>query len=144
MMPAPRQQPSQECVTQFQTLREARDKQYELAQKTGAAAKANTATREEFCKVLTALVTAEAKWVKFMVDQGASCGIPADAVANIRKGHASTQTARKNVCAAGPAGGKPAAPSLSDALGTTRVPTPGGSQSGRGTFDTLTGSAIAR
>ena len=36
----------------------------------------------------------------------------------------------------------PAAPSLSDALGTTKLPTPQTTKTGNGTLDTLTGNAI--
>jgi hypothetical protein len=63
----------------------------------------------------------------------------------LQEAHNHTLVARKNLCAAGggPAGA-PAAPTLSDALGTGRLPLPEGSQSGAGTLDTLTGNAIQR
>ena len=60
----------------------------------------------------------------------------------ISAANAKSQSVRKNVCTDRPTGG-PAAPSLSDALGTSRQPPQGGSQRS-GTFDTLTGNAIAR
>jgi len=37
-----------------------------------------------------------------------------------------------------------APPSLADALGTTRLPSPEAGKSGSGTLDTLTGSALQR
>ena len=52
---------------------------------------------------------------------------------------------RGKVCAAGPQAGPPAAPSLSDALGTTQMPTPQTEKrKGSGALDTLTGNVLTR
>jgi hypothetical protein len=58
--------------------------------------------------------------------------------------HGHTEQTREKICAAAPAGGAAVAPSLSDALGTTRLPTPETTKTGNGTLDTLTGNAIQR
>jgi len=118
-------------------------------QKKGLAAKAageRKATREEMCKHVTAYNAAELKWVKFTTaNVSTSCGIPAEVAQQLKKVHVVTEQTREKICAAGPAaGGAPAAPSLSDALGTTRLPTPETTRTGSGTLDTLTGNAIQR
>jgi hypothetical protein len=140
--PAPQQAaPNQACFEEFTKLRADVEK---LGANTKAAGE-RKAPREEMCKAVQAFAVAEGKWVKFTNDNAARCGMPADLPKKLREIHAQTLTARKNICAAGPAGpAGPAAPSLSDALGTNRLPVPDGSQGGRGTFDTLTGNAIAR
>jgi hypothetical protein len=57
--------------------------------------------------------------------------------------HSNTEQTKVKICAAGP-GPTAAPPSLSDALGTSRLPTPETTKSGSGTLDTLTGSALSR
>jgi hypothetical protein len=117
-------------------------------EKRAAAAKAGgekKVTREEMCKLIGAYSDAEAKWIKYSEDHMAKCGIPKEAVAQIKGVHVHTADIRKKVCAAGPQAGAPAAPSLSDALGTTRLPTPETEKPKKGgTLDTLTGNALAR
>ncbi len=138
--PPPGAAAQQQCVTEFGSLREKTEK---LAM-TAKAAGERKAPREEMCKHVQAYAAAEAKWVKFTSDNVTRCGIPPQVAKQLREVHDRTLVARKNICAAGPGPGGPAAPTLSDALGTARMPVPDGSQSGRGTLDTLTGNAIAR
>jgi hypothetical protein len=144
MQPAqpPRQGgPDQGCLDEFTKLRTNVEK---LGANTKAASERKV-SREEMCKVIQVFAAAEAKWVKFTNDNAVRCGMPPELPKKLREIHGQTLTARKNICSAGPAGpAAPAAPSLSDALGTNRMPVPDGSQSGRGTLDTLTGNAIAR
>jgi|SRR5579871_5400641 len=134
----------QECATQFQTLRSE-------VEKRGMAAKAGgekQVAREEMCKLVTAYSAAEAKWVKFAEVSMTKCGIPKEIVTQLKAGHARTAEGQKKLCAAGPAGGVAAAPTLSDALGTAALPTrepekkrkPGAG----GTLDTLTGNALGQ
>jgi hypothetical protein len=131
------------CMSEFQRLRQDTEKR-------GAAAKAGSdkkVNREEMCKLVGAYADAEAKWVKYTVDNASVCSIPADAVKQIKGVHARTAAVRKQICSGGGGPGvaaAPAAPSLSEALGTTRIPTPETTKTGRGTLDTLTGNAIAR
>lgn len=138
--PPPESAAQQQCVTEFGTLRNNTEK---LAAGARAAGE-RKAPREEMCKLVQAYAAAEAKWVKFTSDNVARCGIPPQIAKQLREAHNRTLVARKNICSAGPGPGGPAAPTLSDALGTARMPVPEGSQSGRGTLDTLTGNAIAR
>jgi len=75
-----------------------------------------------------------------------SCGIPQQAVAQMKANHDRTLKMQSQVCnvAAGPA--KPTGPGLSEALGTTRSTAgsldPLAPRSG--TMDTLTGNVLSR
>jgi hypothetical protein len=69
------------------------------------------------------------------------CGIPGEVVSQLKQVHARTEQARTNVCAAGPAAAGPALPSLSEALGTTRLPVET-KKTGANYLDTLTGNVI--
>jgi hypothetical protein len=125
------------CMAEFAKLRED-------VEKKGMAAKAagqRKVGREEMCKYITTYATAEAKWVKFTESGVQTCGIPAQIANQLKQVHSNTEQTREKICAAGPAA---AAPSLSDALGTSRLPTSETTKTGSGTLDTLTGSAIAR
>jgi hypothetical protein len=104
------------------------------------AASDRKASREEVCAAFNKFMGSEGKMVKFLETNRTVCGVPPDAIKQIRTQHARTAQIRKNVCAAG---GAPRGPSLSDALGGPILPdeTP---KPGRGTFDTLTGSPLAR
>ena len=129
------------CFVQFTKLREETEKRAKNAK----AASERKASREEMCKLIQGYAAAEAKWVKYTKDNSASCGIPPEVPKNLAAMHARTLQVRKNICATGAAAAAaPAPPSLSEALGTTRLPTPEGMKSGPGTLDTLTGNAIAR
>ncbi len=124
------------CLAEFTKLRED-------VEKKGLAAKAagqKHAPREEMCKLITTYAAAEAKWVKFTETGVQSCGIPAQIATQLTKVHTNTEQTREKVCAAGPGPGGP--PSLSEALGTTRLAAPEAAKAGNGTLDTLTGSAI--
>ena len=104
------------------------------------AASDRKASREEVCAAFNKFVGSEGKMVQFLSTNQQACGVPPDAVKQVRASHARTQQIRKQVCAAAPG---PRAPSLSDALGgpilSDEPPKPG-----RGTFDTLTGNALGR
>jgi hypothetical protein len=127
------------CMVEFTKLREE-------VQKKGQAAKAagdRKASREEMCKHITTYAVAEAKWVKFTEAGVSTCGIPTQIAQQLKTMHGHTEQTREKICATGPAAAPPA-PSLSDALGTTRLPTPESTKTGSGTLDTLTGNAIQR
>ena len=118
----------------------------EDVQKHAMAAKAASerkVSREEMCKHIQAYSAAELKWVKFTEANTSSCGIPAQVAQQLKQVHANTEQTKAKVCAAQPVAAAPA-PSLSDALGTTRLPTPETTRTGSGTLDTLTGNAIQR
>ena len=125
------------CIAEFAKLRDD-------VQKRGLAAKAagqRKVSREEMCKHITAYSAAELKWVKYTETNVQTCGIPAEVVQQLKQVHTNTEQTREKICAAAPAA---APPSLSDALGTSRLPTPDTKKSAGGTLDTLTGSALAR
>ena len=104
------------------------------------------AERGELCKAFRGLVTAEAKYVKFVRENSERCSIPAEISKGMKDNHSKHVSITNRVCnaAAGP-GAAPPPPSLSDALGTSRIPDSSNIKTGKGgTFDTLGGSAIAR
>ena len=130
------------CMRDFTPLREAAEKRAG-ALKTAIERKVD---RSEFCKLFKDFATAEGKVVKFMTDNQASCGIPPQAVSQVKSNHDRTVKTRDNVCAAAAAGvgGPPPGPRLSDELGVRGIAGPDNTSPGRGTFDTLTGSPLAR
>jgi hypothetical protein len=118
------------------------------AQTKGQAIKAavdRKADRGEVCKVFRTFVAAEAKVVKFVVANGTRCSIPADAVKVMKTNHGKSVAMSNRVCNAASGPAAPAPPSLSDALGTSRIPdTSSAKGSTGGTFDTLSGSTLQR
>jgi hypothetical protein len=125
------------CVQQFLKLREAVEKQGNAAK----TAREHNASREEMCKVITVFVGAEEKMVSYAAANASTCGIPPQAVQQMKVGHARTIQVKTQICSAGPQGG-PVAPTLSDALGTNTLPTVDAKASRMGTFDTLTGNPL--
>lgn len=133
--------PQRDCGGEFMPLRQD-------AEKKAAAIKAAAATKKQpaVCAAFKTFAAAEAKVVKYVEDHGAECRIPSDALKAMKSNHAKTIEIRTKVCdvAAAP---QPRAPSLSDALGTSRIPTtPSESATSKrgGTFDTLTGNTLQR
>ena len=132
----------QDCMREFTANREEVEKRG-IAAKT---ANEKHVPRDEMCKMVTIYANAESKWIKFSETNMTKCGIPKEVVAQLKGVHVHTAQAQKALCAAGPTqAAAPAAPTLSDALGTTRLPSqdtekrkPGG------TMDTLTGNALGR
>jgi hypothetical protein len=127
------------CVLEFGKLRDE-------VQKKGAAPKSaseHKVTREQMCRSVQAYSAAEVKWLKFAEAGVSTCGIPGEVVSQLRQVHARTEQARTNICSAAVAVGALAAPSLSEALDTNRLP-PNTKSTGPSTFDTLTGNIIQR
>lgn len=120
----------------------------EAVQKDGMAVKAaidKKADRAEVCTRLKKFTASEAKFVKYMDSNAGWCGIPQDALKQVKEGHKRSSALRDKACASGGVAGPPPGPGLSDALGTSRAPTIADpSKPSRGTFDTLSGSALAR
>jgi len=87
---------------------------------------------------------AEAKVVNYAVANQAGCGIPPDAVAQMKKNHTKTNEVRDKVCNVAQQQPKPAGPHLGEALGFGGLPTPETTRSGTGTLDTLSGNPLAR
>jgi hypothetical protein len=101
-------------------------------------------TAPEACQLITRFTDAENKFVKYAQKNAATCGIPEQALTQMKTSQENSAQLRKRVCDAAAAPQRPAGPSLSDALGTTRVPDTSSAKKGTGTFDTLTGSTLAR
>jgi hypothetical protein len=108
---------------------------------------AKTKQQPAVCQAFRNLATAESKVIKYFDDHGKECGIPPDAMKARRGAMAKIVEIRTKVCdtAAAPAR---RAPSLSDALGTSQLPTissdaPAAKSRGS-TFDTLTGNPLTR
>jgi hypothetical protein len=137
---APAQEPP--CMKDFQPLRQEAEKRA-LAIRAGMEKKV---PREEACKLFQSFSAAEIKMINYAKANATWCGIPPQALAQMEQGHANTVKARTQVCAVGAAGpaAKPAAPSLSDALGTSNAPIPEVSKGSGGTFNTMTGNALSR
>jgi len=101
---------------------------------------------DEVCKLFNAFLAAEGKLIKGLEENSVLCGVPADVIKQVKAGHGKASQVSKQVCEMAERGAQPAAPSLSEALGTTpTVPDSAtASKRGAGTFDTLTGSPLAR
>jgi len=127
------------CIAEFTKLRDDVEKKGKAAK----AASDRKATREEMCKHITVYAQAELKWVKYTETNVTACGIPPQVAQQLKTVHGRTEETREKICSAA-AAPTAAPPSLSDALGTTKLPTPETTKTGSGTLDTLTGNAIQR
>jgi hypothetical protein len=97
------------------------------------------------CKLFKAFLAAETKMVKGLEEQSTTCGVPPDVLQHVRAGHSKATQTSKQICEVAAQGPRPSGPSLSDALGTTPVvPDTTSTKKGQGTFDTLSGSPLAR
>jgi hypothetical protein len=137
--PAAPQQQEPPCVNEFGKLREETEKK-------GAAIRAASerkASPKEACQLFNAFVAAQSKMLKYATDNAAWCGIPPQIMAGLKEGITKTSEVRTKVCQAAAAPQRPAGPSLSDAL-SGPVPDSNNIKTGRGTFDTLTGSPLGR
>ncbi len=133
--PQPQQGPP--CVAEFSKLRDDAQKKA-TAIRTASERKA---TAKEACALFNAFSAAEVKMIKYATDNSTWCGIPPQIVDAIKQGHVKTLGIRSKVCQAAAAPAQPAAPSLSDALAAP-VPDANNIKTGRGTFDTLTGTPL--
>jgi len=137
---APQQGPPPAC-RQLMTYRDETQKHGQALQEAGK----KKLPPEEVCKLFKAFLAAESKMAKGLEDNSATCGVPPDVVKQVKLSHAKASQMGKQVCDAAAQGPRPAGPSLSDALGTTpTVPDAGSGKKGYGTFDTLTGTPLAR
>jgi hypothetical protein len=142
--PPPAQAHQQEppCIKDFSKLRAETEKRGKAVQEAGK----RKVSPQEACRLFNALMAAEAKLIKYTEDNAKWCGIPPQVPKQLQEGHARVKQVRDRVCnlAARPA--RPAGPSLSDALGTSRTPDSSNIRTGKGggTFDTLTGSPLAK
>jgi hypothetical protein len=99
------------------------------------------ATPKEACGLFNAFSAAEAKMIKYAVDNATWCGIPAQIIDGLKQSHVRTTELRTKICQAAAAPPRPPGPSLSDTLAAP-VPNANNIKTGKGTFDTLTGSPL--
>jgi hypothetical protein len=125
------------CIQEFFKLRDAASKRADAIR----TASARKVSPQEACGLFNAFSAAEMKMIKYAADNSASCGIPPEVLANLKKGHTKTAEIRTQVGQAAARPAQPAAPSLSDAL-SAPVPDSKNIKTGRGTFDTLSGTPL--
>lgn len=138
--PPPQQRQEPPCLRDFAPLKAEAEKRAEVLK----VAMQKKVAREEACGLIKSYSAAEAKMVKFLVTNAATCGIPPEAVTQMKQNHSRTAKAQTQVCSqqAGPA--KPSGPGLSEALGSVRGGTLDPLAPKSGALDTLTGNVLAR
>jgi hypothetical protein len=137
---------AENCMKEFMPLRKEAERRGNLIK----AASDRRAPAAEACKLIGNFSQAEVKMIKYVQANQQKCGIPAQVADQLKNGHKNTAKMQKQVCAAAhqqaqqPRG--PAAPSLSDVLGSSAsMPTPTGkTRHGGSTFDTLSGNVLTR
>jgi hypothetical protein len=134
---APQQGPPPVC----QQILGFRDETAKHGQALQAASK-KKAPPDEVCKLFKAFIAAETRFMKALEENSATCGVPPEAIKQVKAGHSKASETAKNVCDA--AAQRPAGPSLSDALGATPTVPDASTSRGQGTFDTLMGSPLVR
>lgn len=134
--PAQAQMPP--CMNEFAPLRDETEKRAKAVQ----AASKRKPSPQEACKLFNALLAAQDKMSKFVAAKGVSCGIPKEIGDQIKLALTQTDQVRTRVCEAAARGPAPSGPSLSEALGTSRLSDPSNIKRGGGTFDTLTGTPL--
>ena len=137
MMPA---QGAPPCMAEFVPLRTEAEKRA-AAIKAGADRKA---PRPELCQLFRKFAEAEARVVKYVTANQAACGIPPQAITSMKANHTHTMGMQQKICAADAPEGKPRGTGLGEALGVRGVPTPETTKTGKGIFDTLSGSQLAQ
>jgi hypothetical protein len=136
----PQPQPQQEgppCLKDFAKLRDDAEKRAAAVM----AAQKNKVPLPEACKLLSAFAASQEKMLQFAKANQVWCGIPPNLIQQISLGHANVSKARTKVCQMAAQPQRPAGPSLSDALGAP-IPDSSNIKTGRGTFDTLTGTPL--
>jgi hypothetical protein len=136
--PPPPQRQESPCIGDFTRLRD------DVTKKASAirSASARHVTAREACQLFNVFSAAEAKMLKYAVDNSVWCGIPPQIIEGIKQSHAKTTDIRTRVCQAAAAPQQqPAAPTLSDALNAPTIDSKD-IKTGRGTFDTLTGTPL--
>ncbi len=137
--PIPQQRQEPPCFKAFAKLRDDAQHKGEAIQK----ASKQKVSPQVACRLFTALTAAEAKMVKYAVENAAWCGIPAQALEQMKLGHTKANELRVKICRVAAAPPPPSGPTLSDALGGG-IPSASNIKSGHGTYDTLTGAPIGR
>ncbi len=128
------------CIKKFVALRNDAAAKAKLLEAAGQRKQKPSA--QEACQLFSVFSAAEAKLLKYSSENTTWCGIPPQVVEQMKKAHARTTLTRTRICrVAAQQRVRPHGPTLSDALGGA-VPDANNIKTGRGTFDTLTGSPI--
>jgi len=133
----PQQQGEPPCMKDFVKLRDETEKQAAAVM----AAQKNKVPLPEACRLLTLFTASQERFLAFAKKNETWCGIPPQLVQQISVAHTNVAKARTKVCQMAAQPQRPAGPSLSDALGTP-VTNSSNIKTGRGTFDTLTGTPL--
>ncbi|MGJ4930658.1 hypothetical protein ACQR1I_26360 [Bradyrhizobium sp. HKCCYLS2038] len=132
------------CMKEFVPLREEAERRGKRLQ---AAGKGKT-TPIEACKLFKSFSEAEVKMIKYVEANAARCGIPSQIGDQMKTNHKGTEGVQQKVCNAAEQmqkGGGPAAPSLSDVLGSSAaLPEANTAKKGGSAFDTMTGNVLTR
>ena len=139
---SPFDQPQQQqgeppCLKDFAKLRDEAERQAAAVM----AAQKNKVPLPEACRLLTVFSASQDRFLAFAKKNEVWCGIPPQLIQNISKGHDNVVKARTKVCQMAAQPQRPAGPSLSDALGAP-ITDSSNIKTGRGTFDTLTGTPL--
>lgn len=133
----------QDCMEKFVPLRQEAERRAVMIK----AASERKAAPPEACGLIKAYVAAEAKVVNYVTTKQTACQIPAEIPKQLKAAQAKSHQMMKVVCEAAnrPQGGGPAAaPSLSEALGSSSAPEVRPVRGGGSTFDTLNGNVLGR
>jgi hypothetical protein len=132
------------CMKAFVPLREEAEKRGKLIK----VASDRKASPDEACKLIRNYSAAEIKMLKYVETNSAKCGIPPQIADQLRNGHKNTEKMQAQVCNVAQQQAqqaRPAAPSLSEALGSSAaLPEAQTSKKGGSTFDTLNGNVLTR
>ena len=136
--------PGDDCMKGFLPLRAEAEKRGKLIK----AASDRHAAPDEACKLIGSFGQAEMKMISYVETHMAKCGIPAQVSDQLKNGHKNTENLLKKVCGVAQQVQQrgPAAPSLSDVLGSSAAlpeATPANKKGGS-TFDTLNGNVLER
>jgi hypothetical protein len=135
--PPPQQQEPPPCIKQFIKLRD----EVETKAKAIAAARKHKVSPQEGCNLFSIFTAAETKMIKYANTNAAWCGIPPQALQQMKTGHAKAMEMRTRICQIAAAPPRPTGPTLSDALAPA-IPDADNIKSGHGTYDTLTGTPL--
>ena len=131
------------CMKNFVPLREETEKRGKMIK----AASDRKATPDEACKLIKNYSQAEMKMLKYVETNSAKCGIPPQISDQLKTGHKNTEKMLANVCGVAEKmeqAQRQAAPSLSEALGSSSAPEAQSVKKGGSTFDTLNGNVLTR
>ena len=132
------------CMKAFVPLREEAEKRGKMIK----AASDRKASPDEACKLIGSYSAAEVKMIKYVETNSAKCGIPPQIAEQLKNGHKNTEKMQKQVCTVAQQGAqaqRAAAPSLSEALGSSAaLPEAQTVRKGGSTFDTLNGNVLTR